>query len=293
MVYAIARLKQLFREPLFYFLLIGSLLFLLDESMPQSDQTITVSKRELINFLQLQGTSGDRDAALKMFVEMEPENLSQLIQSFTEEEALYRTGIKLGIDESDYVIRKRIIQKMEYIGDGFKPEAENPQSYFERHEDRYLEEERITFTHVFISNGADAEARTSILLTELNQSAAHYSAATSYGDRFLYHTNNVDRTLGEVADHFGSKMANALFELNPDESLWRGGFRSTEGHHIVLLTSRTPARIPAFKEIEARVRADARSEQIREARAQFVQRTVSEFTVEIAPELAAQALKNL
>ncbi|MFT5563277.1 MAG: peptidyl-prolyl cis-trans isomerase C [Litorivivens sp.] len=293
MVYAITRLKQLFREPLFYFLLVGSLLFLLDESMPQSDQTITVSKRELLNFLQLQSTSGDRDVALKMFAEMDPENLSLLIRNFTEEEALYRTGIKLGVDESDYVIRKRIIQKMEYIGDGFKPEVDNPQSFFERHQDRYLVEEKITFTHVFINNGADAEARTSLLLTELNQSAADYSAATSYGDRFLYHTNNVDRTLGEVADHFGNRMAKALFTLNPDNSLWRGGFRSSGGHHIVLLTSRTPARIPAFKEIEARVRADARSEQIREARAQFVQRTVSEFTVEIAPELASQVLKNL
>jgi len=260
--------------------------------MSHPNNTITVSERELFNFWQLQSASRDRDAELKMFLEMEPGNLNRLIQSFTEQEALYRAGIKLGIDKSDHVIRKRIIQKMEYLGDGFRPEADNPEKYFERHQDRYLEEAKITFTHVFISNSADAEIRVSLLLTELNQSAAQYSAATSYGDRFLYHTNNVDRTLSEVADHFGDKMAKALFDLEPDKSLWRDGFRSAVGHHVVLLTSRTPARSPTFEEVKARVRADARAEQVRSARALFVQRTVSEFTVEIAPGLAAQVQKK-
>ena len=45
---------------------------------------------------------------------MPPGKLSALIEGCVQEEALHRESLSLGLDVNDYVIRQRLVQKMEY-----------------------------------------------------------------------------------------------------------------------------------------------------------------------------------
>ena len=85
---------------------------------------------------------------------------------------------------------------------------------------------------------------------------ARVGDAPKHGDRFLYHVNYVERTPDYVASHFGVPMAKAIFEMEPNEFVWKGPFDSPYGVHLVLLTTNEPGRDPELSEIEGRVLQD-------------------------------------
>ena len=76
--------------------------------------------------------------------------------------------------------------------------------------------------------------------------------------------NYVERTPDYVASHFGIEMAKAIFELEPNDLLWRGPYDSPYGVHLVLLITNEPGRKPDLGEIEGRVVEDWRRSLVRE-----------------------------
>jgi peptidyl-prolyl cis-trans isomerase C len=69
-----------------------------------------------------------------------------------------------------------------------------------------------------------------------------------------------------VANVFGAKFTRSLFQLEPGS--WQGPIESGFGWHLVWVDSMTPARVPAFEEVEPEVR----SEWVAEQRAKFKRR---------------------
>jgi parvulin-like peptidyl-prolyl isomerase len=72
-----------------------------------------------------------------------------------------------------------------------------------------------------------------------------------------------DRPFDEVARTFGPGFARALFERAP--AIWTGPIDSGYGWHLVWIDELTPARGPAFEDVEQ----DVRSEWIEEQRAEI------------------------
>jgi parvulin-like peptidyl-prolyl isomerase len=52
-------------------------------------------------------------------------------------------------------------------------------------------------------------------------------------------------------------MADAVFELKPDDGRWHGPIESAYGYHLVLLTKRADGFYPPLDEIVDTVREDA------------------------------------
>ena len=123
-----------------------------------------------------------------------------------------------------------------------------------------------------------------------------FSDAPQHGDRFLYHVNYVERTPDYIASHFGLPMAKALFELEPNEFVWRGPFDSPYGVHLVLLTTSEPGRDPELAELEGRVREDATRARIREETDAAITDIVDSYEVRVLyepqPSTAADAAEN-
>jgi hypothetical protein len=53
---------------------------------------------------------------------------------------------------------------------------------------------------------------------------------------------------------FGAKFTRSLFQLDPGS--WQGPIESGFGWHLVWVESMTPARVPAFEEVEPEVKAE-------------------------------------
>lgn len=52
-------------------------------------------------------------------------------------------------------------------------------------------------------------------MATLNNEQIAFSSAMGYGERFIYHTNYVERTANFVASHFGESFAEEVMNLPP------------------------------------------------------------------------------
>jgi hypothetical protein len=285
----------LLREPLTHFLIGGLVLFLLVEVLA-SDQAGSNDPRELVvdqtvleNYLQVQSRGVDvavgQEARLQA---LPPEDREQLIADYVSDEVLYREALAFGLDENDEVIRRRLIQKLDFVTRSLLAnttgisEAEL-QEYYAAHRDDYRIDPAVTLTHVFFDARRHGADRALLLAEEtlgrLNNKRVPFDLASRYGDRFHFHRNYVDRTPAYVASHFGPPMAAQVFRLAPSATLWRGPFVSPYGAHLVLVTRISPARVPELEEVATLVWEDAQRAKLEDARKAVHEEWISRYRI--------------
>ncbi len=272
-----SRLRRAVRDPLLHFLLIGAGLFGIyglfgsDAGESTDPRTVVVDRGALLTFIQYRSKAFEAELAQRKLAGLSEDQLARLIDDYVREEVLYREAVRLGLDRDDYVIRRRLGQKLEFVTRGFAEvdvalDEAAIREFFEENQRDYFVEPHLTFAHVFF----DAERRgweearrlAEAKRAELERADVPFEHAPRHGDCFPYHVNYVERTLDYVASHFGPDMARAVYALEPDGG-WRGAFESPYGTHLVLLTSRAAGRLPALEEIRSRVVEDARRAAIR------------------------------
>ena len=77
------------------------------------------------------------------------EELERLVDDYVREDALHREAIALGVDKNDYIIKRRMIQSIEFITDGFVTAAveisdDDVEAYLEANRDDYYIEPYVT-----------------------------------------------------------------------------------------------------------------------------------------------------
>jgi len=276
-------MKRLLSAPLVHFLLAGGLLlafvtFLDRDRTParpdSSDRRIRVDAASLRQFVQMKTGIDDEDRFDASYAELDAAARREWIDRFVREEALVREARRLGLDRGDDLIRRRLVQQVEFVALGVVESElefgtnELEETYLARRED-YRIPAALSFSHVFVraaQAGEDesARSRAAELLGDLNGEGVDAVSALGRGDRFLYNRNYVERSFEEVESHFGDEMADALGALEPHPSRWRGPFRSPHGFHLVLLTGSEASRLPRVDEIRDILHEDWKRE-IRDA----------------------------
>jgi parvulin-like peptidyl-prolyl isomerase len=290
-------MKFFFRQPLIHFLILGLALFgfysVADtkSKTAEAQRTIKVDRDALLTFMQYRSKAFNDQHFGKRLDDMDDKERQRLIDDLVREEVLYREALSLKLDNEDYVIKRRLIQKLEFITKGFIDSAteltgDQINAYFEEHKTEYYIQPSATFTHVFFDKErhGDDKAKTMAKekLAELRENGVSFSEAISHGDRFLYHTNYVERVPDYVSSHFGKSMAQAIFENNSNHQEWIGPFESPYGFHIVLVTQKKDGRLSEIKEIYDRVKDDAQRDFIRKQTESAIQKIINSYNVEMA-----------
>lgn len=283
-------MRALLREPLFQFLLGGIILFLLLESVgpaPEPDEnTIVVDNTALVTYLQFRTKSFNPVLAQETLNRMDAPTRAALEEEYLTEEILYREALKLGLDAGDDIIRKRLVQKMNFLLQGFEGDAlpfsdTEIEAYYTSHQDRYRREARASFTHVFLStetHGDRLMQEATSLMRTLQQENATAQQAGQYGERFLYFKTYADRSKRLIESHFGSAMTGALFSKSQPER-WNGPYISPYGAHLVLLDNVTPAAWLSLDDAAAQVVADMQRDRETEAQAEAVKRLKAGYSI--------------
>ena len=286
-------MKKILKEPLLHFLLIGLGLFVLFEIVAgdadeYDSRVIEVDRERLLTFVQFRSRAFEPGAAAERLDGLSPDELDRLIEDYVREEALHREAMALGMDKNDYVIKRRMIQSIEFVTNGFVTAAvemtdDDVREYYEANREDYFVPPYVTFAHVFLSaEDRDAEAvaeRADTLLAELNATQAPFSHAPRYGDRFPYFVNYVERSPELVASHFGSRMAETVFSLQPSDTTWQGPFESAYGAHLVMLVRKAEGRYPDLEEIADTVRRDAEREAVNSLQDEAIQAIVDTYEI--------------
>lgn len=258
--------------------------------------TIRVERADLIAFIQSRTRMALAPEAERAFDSATEAVRRDWIDRYVREEALVREARSLGLDRSDELIRRRLVQQMEFLVEDVGSPAllvSQPEitAAYRQREEELREPETIRFAHVFVRDEkgreAEAEARARSLLARLNRERVGFDGALPLGDRFLYDRSYVDRTLAEVRSHFGELLAETVASIPVDAVRWTGPHRSEHGLHLVLLTARSPSRLPPLAEVEDSIRESL----LREKREQMLERgidgIVSRYAIEVEPDLGS------
>lgn len=286
-------MKKLLKEPLLHFFILGLGLFVLFEIVAGDDadydeNVIVVDRDNLLTFMQYRARAFEPGAAGAYLDGLSEEELDRVIDDYVREEALHRQALALGVDQNDYVIKRRMIQSIEFITNGFVTAAvdiddEDLETYYEANRDNYYISPYVTFTHVYFEKGERGDEAAAELaadkLAELNSAQTPFTAAPNHGDRFPYFLNYVEREPEFVASHFGQQMAVELFELEPADDRWQGPFKSPYGYHVIMLTKRVDGRYPELEEMRDRVTLDAERTEIEAMQDEAIQAIVDTYEV--------------
>lgn len=279
------------REPLVLFLLGGALIFAVHALLgPELDaannpRRIAVSREDLVRFSQLRARVFSEEQAGAQFDAMSPAERKALLARYLREEALYREALALGLDRQDYVVRRRIVQSLEFalgaeVGDSAAPAEAAVRQWYADHPHLYAQAPAITFSHVFFK-GPDARARALSALAQLRTGRV---GPEGLGDRFLYQSAYADRSAQEVAGHFGPAMAEMLFGPSPPQG-WFGPVVSEHGLHLIRIERREAGRLPPFEQVRQQATQDLAEAERRAAIEKRVSAILADYRVALSADL--------
>ncbi|MDG2089983.1 MAG: peptidylprolyl isomerase [Gammaproteobacteria bacterium] len=262
-------IKTTLKQPLLHFVAIGAMLFIFfsfsDTSEEAVDESIiAVDRATLLSYMQYQANAFNEDFFSQQLDSMEESQSRILIEGYYREEALYREALAMGMDEGDYNIKQRMVEKLVFLLQGSVPEVpaatqQDLESYYADNTNIYRRDASYSFTHVFIDDqehSAEGKIRAEVLLEELNESNIDFFGAADYGDAFPYLQNYVRRSRDFIRNNFDDDFAAWIDSIEPQDGLWQGSVESPFGFHVVMLSNRFPAVVPTLEEIRERVEED-------------------------------------
>ena len=258
-------MRRLIREPLLHFLLLGAVLFAIDalwsgRTARAGDDEIVVSAGRIENLAALFAKTWQRPPTAA--------ELRGLVDDFVLEEALYREGVALGVDQNDTIVRRRVRQKMEFVVDDVIEQAEPTeaelQEWLAQHHASYARPGRYHFRQLYLNperHGDDLAADAQRILAEL-RALEEDADPRGLGDPSLLEHAFADVSVQVVVATFGDAFAGGLATLPTGE--WSGPLESAFGLHLIRVDARTERELPSLDEVRTAVERDwsyARSEE--------------------------------
>lgn len=277
------------REPLVQFLLLGAALFGLfgmfgKKNEAEAPAKIVISVARVATLADGFTRTWRRSPTAQ--------ELQGLVDDYIREEVFYREGRAAGLDRDDFVIRRRVRQKMEFLAEDIaaaEPSAEQLAAYLASNPERFRTEDWLTFHHVFLSAtrrgsalGGDAKR----IAETLTRTTAIADTAT-IGDPFLLGEEFREMSQSDVARTFGEGFAKQLSAVEPGS--WQGPIPSSFGVHFVFVDGRAKGSLPPFDTVREAVQREWLNERRIEAEHKLYRtlRDRYEIVVETPPKAAA------
>ena len=250
------RIKNLWREPLLHFLLIGFALFLYYDQA--SENVEALPKRIHVNRGQVQQLAANFERTWSR--PPLPAEIDAMVENFVREEVFYREALALGLDQDDPLVKRRMRMKLEFILEDLSAQDYSDDvlnGYLQQNADSFREESRVSFRQVYLNpdRRADLAADAEKILGDLQDGAN----PDSLGDPTLAQRAYPLARESEIARDFGDEFARKLVALPPGD--WTGPLYSPFGAHLVKIDEHIEARLPELPEIRDRVLRDYQAEQ--------------------------------
>jgi PPIC-type PPIASE domain len=238
------------KDPLVHFLAIGLLLFGVSAWF---GQRVTAGRERIVITAAQVAKIRDTAALLNGHPPTRAE-LAELIEPSIRDEVLYREALSLKLGANDDEVRRRLIDKMQYLTQDLadpKPTSEAElEAFYDANPERFRVPERVTFDQVFFDPAKHGDAVQSAVAAGLADLSAG-KAPDGVGDHTPLRHGYDEAPRDQLEVLFGKAMTAALFTLPVGE--WQGPFKSDFGWHLVRIHARSPSRLPPFDEIRDRV----------------------------------------
>lgn len=276
---SLATLRRIAREPLVHFLAAGGLLLALNGALRPMERRdrVVVSVAEIQQLREAWISRWQRRPSAA--------EIRRLVEDWIREEVLYREAIASGLDRNDTLVRRRLVQKVEFLAEGVAgaaaPTEEELRHFFRQHQDGYRIPPKVAFTHVYFTDQRGRSAtRVALEVQErLKAGGIPPQEVASLGDPFMLQREYPLQSADEVKNLFGREFADRLFTL-PVGS-WEGPLRSSYGLHVVRVSAAAPGRVPPLDEVRDRVDGDFRRQRARDAVDAFYRNQLQKYRIEV------------
>ena len=272
------RLKSLGKEPLVHFLVAGLLVFVVASwrgtTVDPADRTITIDEAKVTWLAGQFQQTWQRPPG--------PSEVDALIRDYVMEEVYYREAMRLGLDQDDLVIRRRLRSKMEFLAasqvESAVPDDTTLQKWLDDHPARYAGAARFSFDQVWLGSATDEKAAAAApgALSRLRNGAS--PSVVGRAISLPPTLDNADKF--DIARQFGDDFAAALVKAKP--GAWIGPVTSGYGLHLVRVRAAKVDARPKLADVRQQVENDWRAETLTQRQAKAYQALLDGYTVKIA-----------
>ena len=246
-------MKHWHKEPLLHFLIIGAVIFVVF-SIVNKDEIDVSGNKIVVTAAEIERLS--TNWSKKWNRPPTDTELKGLVDSYIKEEVYYREALALGLDQNDTILRRRLMQKMEFLSNDLaelnQPDEADLNKYFLDNQEKYELPAQVSFTHIYFSldkRGAKAFEDAKNVLSQLDA-----LSAPELGDSFMMQYDFVQETPFEIERLFGKGFAKELFTL--ETNTWLGPIESGYGLHLVRISEKIDSRMPELASVIDKVRTD-------------------------------------
>ena len=227
------------KEPLLWFVVIGVILFTVD-SYKLSDPIVVndAVKDQIADLWETQMGSRPTD-----------KELAPLVHRWIREETFYREAIRLGLDLEDIIIRRRLVQKLEFLAEDISDEEvteKDVEMYYESKLQKYRQPALYSFSHVYFIAKGDSEL--------YQRSLASGADWVELGDATLLPRKVIKKDKNQVTAILGTQFSSELDMLSVGK--WIGPIQSAFGYHLVRMDAVKPSNNTPFSAIKRKVLDD-------------------------------------
>ena len=280
----VMKIRNLLREPLVHFMLIGAGLFLLFNFT--NGPAVDKPDRIVVTPAQVEQMEA-RFSKTWMRPPTEDE-MAGLIESLVRDEIYYREAVAMGLDRNDPSVRQRMRLKLEFLLEDLSTVAEPGDdvlaAYLKEHPDKFRVEARFSFRQVYLNpdKHQNMEADAKRVLALLIRGAA----SESVGDSTLVQGEYRLATESDIERQFGEPFARQVVALEP--GAWAGPLYSGLGGHLVKVTERVKGRLPELAEVREQVEREYLALRRKELKDDTYQRLRAGYEVVVEPPAAAE-----
>ena len=263
------KLSAWMREPLVHFACLGAILYVAltwGGSPPDpSSRVINVGAAETEKIAE--------SWALTMGRSPTDAELDQAVDAFVREEVLYREALRLGLDESDAIVRRRLVSKMDLsaslAAETSEPSEATLREFFDANPQLYTDDAAVNAIMSFQQAIFSSENK-----------ALNAKGANSFKGEPTSLPRGVSSTkLRDIEAQFGVDFAQAISGLEPGEE-WQGPLRSGFGWHLVKVTKREVPE-PDFATLRTAIANDWRAAEIKARKERAYQTLRSAYRIDI------------
>lgn len=276
--------KNLLKEPLLHFLLLGAAIFvgfeIASRLAAEKPDEILVSQARIEALGEKFARTWQRSPDVA--------EMNGLIQDFVRDEVAVREAAAMGIDRDDTAIRRLLRQRVEFVAEEVvllaEPDDAALLAFLELQADVFRRDTLVSFSHVFLDprrRASSLEADAAQLLVRLNAAGGQISDADLYalGDTTLLERQFTETSIDTVTQVFGAEFASALSSLALGQ--WSAPIASAYGQHLVKVDNLVPGAVPALVEVRDAVRREWVNAQRIEVLDQFYAELLQRYRVKV------------
>ena len=265
-------IRRALREPLVHFLIAGAAVFwLLSGRAPDLGERRIVVDKEVVG--------GMVERFYDSFHRLPSQDETDgMIRDYVQDQVYYREALRLGLDQGDEVVVRRMRRKMESLSvadaETATPSDAELKALIDKDPARYSDDPRTSFDQVYL--GADTPQTRSAANAQLAQLRAG-QAVNGVPAPLPAHRDAA--AASDISSTFGDEFTLALRRLPPGQ--WQGPVASGLGLHLVRVTARAAPTKPTLATVRQRVENDWRAAAIARAQGGAYDRILKGYDVVI------------